>query len=466
MKQVLLFLGIYALCAMPLCAQAVETENLEVTPAENQQVVEVENTGALLLFQKQPVYEKQLQIIRVKKSGAITIFQINGKIKDSNDGNNGTVTWNIGGLLKIENGSALNLIYNNINSSALDNYTKDANNWWEPITDEKGDIIGWMNEESEYFRWMLKEALYYEHNIADKKSHKISINTSGGKLPHVLQLSGKDNNGNKLTNETDYKTYLENITVPTVNYNAKRPNFELVLLDNNGEEPHQRVPETGEFVIPVIYKPFFMEMCLFHFDDGDRFYLYGNVYNGRTWSTDEGFNHVVLNNSPVYNMFDNIPSDYILNIDDYLYVDKKMEQITGGGYSYTGNYFQYNARKITGGRELNAETYGLRKEKEISNFKLTIGCEHDENGTIYTNTTYATMKGGMCFNFKIDKNSNQIICSFSNSENGNKYDILRIKHEDGNITQYPTIETNGELSIKPALFKYFIKVFKCISFFW
>lgn len=84
MKQVLLLLGIYALCAMPLYAQAVETENLEVTPAENQQVVEVENTGALLLFQKQPVYEKQFQIIRVKKSGAITIFQINGKIKDSN----------------------------------------------------------------------------------------------------------------------------------------------------------------------------------------------------------------------------------------------------------------------------------------------------------------------------------------------------------------------------------------------
>ena len=81
MKQILLVLGVFALCSLPLSAKAVETE---ITPTENQQLVEVENAGALFLFQKQPVYEKQLQIIRVKKSGAITIFQINGKIKDSN----------------------------------------------------------------------------------------------------------------------------------------------------------------------------------------------------------------------------------------------------------------------------------------------------------------------------------------------------------------------------------------------
>lgn len=84
MKQLLLVLGVFALCSLPLSVQANETEILEVAPSENQQLVEVENAGALLLFQKQPVYEKQFQIIRVKKSGAITIFQINGKIKDNN----------------------------------------------------------------------------------------------------------------------------------------------------------------------------------------------------------------------------------------------------------------------------------------------------------------------------------------------------------------------------------------------
>lgn len=84
MKQVLLVLGVFALCSLPLSVKATEEVALEVTPSENQQLVEVENAGALLLFQKQPVYEKQFQIIRVKKSGAITIFQINGKIKDNN----------------------------------------------------------------------------------------------------------------------------------------------------------------------------------------------------------------------------------------------------------------------------------------------------------------------------------------------------------------------------------------------
>lgn len=82
MKQLLLILGVFALCSLPLSAKATEEVALEVTPSENQQSIEVENAGALLLFQKQPIYEKQFQVIKVKKSGAITIFQINGKIKD------------------------------------------------------------------------------------------------------------------------------------------------------------------------------------------------------------------------------------------------------------------------------------------------------------------------------------------------------------------------------------------------
>jgi hypothetical protein len=80
MKQVLLVLGVFALCSFPLSVQATETQ---VAPIENRQEVEVENAGAVLLFQKQPVYEKQLQLIRVKKSGAVTIFQWNGKVKES-----------------------------------------------------------------------------------------------------------------------------------------------------------------------------------------------------------------------------------------------------------------------------------------------------------------------------------------------------------------------------------------------
>ena len=71
MKQILFLLGVFALCSLPLSVQADEAKIVEIAPTENQQLVEVENAGALFLFQKQPVYEKQLQIIKVKKTTLI-----------------------------------------------------------------------------------------------------------------------------------------------------------------------------------------------------------------------------------------------------------------------------------------------------------------------------------------------------------------------------------------------------------
>ena len=77
MKKLAFILGILFFCSQVILADEVQLK-------ENKQLVEVENSGGLLLFQKQPIYEKQTQIIRVKKSGGITIIQINGKIKDNN----------------------------------------------------------------------------------------------------------------------------------------------------------------------------------------------------------------------------------------------------------------------------------------------------------------------------------------------------------------------------------------------
>lgn len=77
MKKLSIILGLLFFCAASVFADNVQ-------PRENEQLVEVENAGALLLIQKQPIYEKQTQVIRVKKSGAITIIQFNGKIKDDN----------------------------------------------------------------------------------------------------------------------------------------------------------------------------------------------------------------------------------------------------------------------------------------------------------------------------------------------------------------------------------------------
>lgn len=72
----------FLLSILFFCGQVVLADEIELK--ENKQLVEVENSGGLLLFQKQPIYEKQTQIIRIKKSGGITIIQINGKIKDNN----------------------------------------------------------------------------------------------------------------------------------------------------------------------------------------------------------------------------------------------------------------------------------------------------------------------------------------------------------------------------------------------
>lgn len=77
MKKLSIILGLLFFCAASVLA-------CDVQLAENKQLVEVENAGALLLIQKQPIYEKQTQVIKVKKSGAITIIQFNGKIKDNN----------------------------------------------------------------------------------------------------------------------------------------------------------------------------------------------------------------------------------------------------------------------------------------------------------------------------------------------------------------------------------------------
>ena len=78
MKKLSVILSILFFCVSACFADDVQSD-------ENKQLVEVENAGGLLLFQKQPPHEKQTQIIRVKKSGGITIIQINGKIKSKAD---------------------------------------------------------------------------------------------------------------------------------------------------------------------------------------------------------------------------------------------------------------------------------------------------------------------------------------------------------------------------------------------
>lgn len=73
MKKLVIILGILILGCKGFCADS------ELP----QQVIEIESSGAVAIFQKQPATDKQLQVIKIKKSGGFLLVQINGKVKDT-----------------------------------------------------------------------------------------------------------------------------------------------------------------------------------------------------------------------------------------------------------------------------------------------------------------------------------------------------------------------------------------------
>ena len=75
MKQLLLILGVFALCSLPLSVQANEEVALEVTPSQV-----ADDNRALLTVQKQPAKENKQQ---ANRNWFCIVVQVNGKIKDS-----------------------------------------------------------------------------------------------------------------------------------------------------------------------------------------------------------------------------------------------------------------------------------------------------------------------------------------------------------------------------------------------
>lgn len=82
MKQLLLILGVFALCSLPLSVKAMEEKTLEVTPTQE---IKNEQSYATLNLQKQPQEGKQKQGITNHFTFFTINVQINGKIKDSAD---------------------------------------------------------------------------------------------------------------------------------------------------------------------------------------------------------------------------------------------------------------------------------------------------------------------------------------------------------------------------------------------
>lgn len=70
MKQLLLILGVFAICSMPLSAKA--TEEISTQTADDNR--------ALVAIQKQPSKENKQQ---ANRNWLCIVVQVNGKVKDS-----------------------------------------------------------------------------------------------------------------------------------------------------------------------------------------------------------------------------------------------------------------------------------------------------------------------------------------------------------------------------------------------
>lgn len=72
-KQLLLILGVFAICSLPLSAKAVE----EVAPSQV-----ADDNRALVTVQKQPAKDNKQQ---ANRNWFCIVIQVNGKVKDSTD---------------------------------------------------------------------------------------------------------------------------------------------------------------------------------------------------------------------------------------------------------------------------------------------------------------------------------------------------------------------------------------------
>ncbi len=77
MKQILVILGVFAICSFPLSVQATEEVNLEVAPSQI-----ADDNRALLTIQKQPAKDNKQQ---ANRNWFCVVIQVNGKVKDNSD---------------------------------------------------------------------------------------------------------------------------------------------------------------------------------------------------------------------------------------------------------------------------------------------------------------------------------------------------------------------------------------------
>lgn len=292
----------------------------------------------------------------------------------------------------INNGVVFNFAYNDVSfKDTLFPYINfstqkitDIEGWWsKPASSEPNARLLWDSEEDRLASWNIKKALYMTHVGDNNNCHNVAIRSFGGNSPHVTELTyyEEGNLSNKVT-ATNNLSALDSITIPTINYknNVRRNNFAYQVTDGIG----QKMPVGGQFIFPVIYKPFFMEMALCSYEGYDDVYLCGNVYNGRTWIETEGFNNTTLNGQKLLSITTTTP-DTILSLNE---VDSNGNTITGGGLNYNGPLYKYNGRKITVTRSINSlDIFNLNTNGELMTCDLKVGVLHTDNSIPYTDST-------------------------------------------------------------------------------
>ena len=336
----------------------------------------------------------------------------------------------------VNNGSVFNLFYNNvsfnevllpyINQSSEDELSNEG--WWSIKADATNPYsrMKWEEEPSLLTRWNMKSALYMNVINDATKPHVIKITNYGGQAPYTIRLTGEDNDMS--TSFTDNNlSKLEGILVPTINYRKdgnRRINFTYRATDNIG----QALPEAKPFIIPVIYKPFFMEMLLCNYEEYGVF-LCGNIYNGKTWEESEGFNNCTFNGQRLQ-PFTTTKPDTVIMLDE---IDDNGNQVSNGGINYEGSWQKYNGRKITISRSISAfDIYGINNGGRTMSCEVNIGTSHTDNSVLYEDSTYVK-NTKMCL-YKFNLETQQVEGKYSFR--------MKIKDTDSDYTLYPIISSN------------------------
>lgn len=393
-------------------------------------------------------------MIPVPKENANYEIEIYGYVKGNkpqNTGNDGnstitTVLFTKKTNISINNGTKFNLLYNGISYlDTISMYTNvgtneySYNGWWnygeEYDKESAYPRPHWYVENDDVTNWKIKSSLYMDVINDNKNPHVINLTPVGGISPYTETLEGEEEDLYTRF-ETNNTSKLKGITIPTINYNNKgerRSNFVYCVKDNNG----QTFPENVKFVIPVIYKPFFMEIALCHYEDYGT-YMCGNIYNGKTWKETEGFNNSYLNGQKIPAFNTSIP-DTFFGLNE---IDSNNKKHTDGGLNYVGSLQKYNGRKLYVNRALSSiDVYGITANGSVFPCELTVGSSKMYNNVTYEDSTTIKNDNLKFFNFTI---STRLL--------NNQYSIkVNIKNDNPLVTNYkiysiidaPVGEENG-----------------------